>query len=282
MRALQRGGIPPLGFAALNPTYAVDLGRRVDNGATLSTNGGGAYPVENAARFSTLRQDIGWIAALGRSYGKRSRQARPLPLPLGEGWGEGAPAQRYPRSWASLRSTQPTRSISAVGWITAQPYPRMEPGLAQWKTLRGFPRYARTSAGSRPWAAPTGSGRARLDRPSPLGEGWGEGAPAPRYPLRWASLRSTQPTRPISAVVWITAQPYPRMEPGLPSGKRCAVFHATPGHRLDRGPGAAPTGSGRARLDRPSPLGEGWGEGAPAPRYPLRWASLRSTQPTQP
>jgi len=109
--------------------------------------------------------------------------------------------------------------------------------FAQWKTLRGFPRYARTSAGSRPWAAPTGSGRARLDRPSPLGEGWGEGAPAPRYPLRWASLRSTQPTRPISAVVWITAQPYPRMEPGLPSGKRCAVFHATPGHRLDRGHG---------------------------------------------
>ena len=75
MRTLQRRGIPPLGFAALNPTYAADLGRRVDNGVALSTDGAGACPVENAARFSTLRQDIGWIAAMGRSYGKRSRQA---------------------------------------------------------------------------------------------------------------------------------------------------------------------------------------------------------------
>ncbi len=173
VRALQRGGIPPLGFAALNPTYAVDLGRRGDNGAALSTNGAGACLVENAARFSTLRQDIGWIAAMGRSYGKRSRQARPPPIPLGEGWGEGAPAQRYPRSWASLRSTQPTRSISAVGWITAQPYPRMEPGL--------------------------------------------------------------------------------------PSGKRCAVFHATPGHRLDRGHGPLLREAVAPGLTAPSPSGRGLG-----------------------
>ncbi len=195
-----------------------------------------------------------WAAPTGSGRARLDR-----PSPLGEGWGEGAPARRYPRSWASLRPTQPTRSISAVGGITAQPYPRMEPGLAQWKTLRGFPRYARTSAGSRPWAAPTGSGRARLDRPSPLGEGWGEGAPAQRYPLRWASLRSTQPTRPISAVVWITAQPYPRMEPGLPSGKRCAVFHATPGHRLDRGHGPLLREAVAPGLTAPSPSGRGLG-----------------------
>ncbi|MDH4763898.1 hypothetical protein OMP44_13415, partial [Pseudomonas sp. CBMAI 2609] len=35
--------------AALNPTYAADLGRRVDNGAALSTNGG------RLAQWKTLR-----------------------------------------------------------------------------------------------------------------------------------------------------------------------------------------------------------------------------------
>ncbi|HAC68444.1 MAG TPA: hypothetical protein DCP19_11280, partial [Pseudomonas sp.] len=54
VRAEVRQGIPSLGFAALNPTYAADLGGRVDNGAVLSTDDVSCL-VENAARFSTLR-----------------------------------------------------------------------------------------------------------------------------------------------------------------------------------------------------------------------------------
>ena len=75
-----------MGFAAPNPTYAVDLGRRVDNGAALSTNGAGACQWKTLRGFP--RYDSLGTGLLGFDEGAVSTQ----PM-TAVGWVERSEAQ---------------------------------------------------------------------------------------------------------------------------------------------------------------------------------------------